>query len=566
MNLHEFRSALTVLVLTTCLFAYIDARPARSREPVAQASNIPVIINIYKNANITGDQAKKAVEAASNILNQAGYKLTVVKVNLNASAGDAGNDGDLSPANNFKEFLDIVKAGKDAIDATPNKKGIKISFVRTPWINSTTPGWAYHNKPVVVVKNRGTAKATGETIAHEIGHVLSLKPGHKIDATTTADDGGHAPNTTGPTHNGNIMAPSNRRNGTHLTPDQINEIFKARYVRGKCSIQMEWYYPAIKEKQQYGTKTDNLNDHSGPGYGDIFSTTLSSLDGISNIGGRLSLGDLFSGTVNATYALVFDSDNNSSTGYSYGGFIGREYALELTVLGSGGSYSVSGLVRDLSTGSTQTLPEAPIIASVELVADWDGLGATPLLDQLFFALPKEYVGLNTTLQAMSATNILVGVLTKESSIICDSDLFVFDLDQWLDDPTLETRTGVPTPGENYPFEISGLEPNSPFDLYVDENFVFSNILDASGGFSGEFVFPNDLPNTEMHFLTAQDSTGEFAYSITCPKTTVGGVLVPFDKLALLAPYIALAVAVVAITVGAVYVKKPWLIKAVVQTP
>ena len=46
----------------------------------------------------------------------------------------------------------------------------------------------------------------------------------------------------------------------------------------------------------------------------------------------------------------------------------------------------------------------------------------------------------------------------------------------------------------------------------------------------------------------------------------GGIAIPVDKLGLLAPYIALAVAVVAITVGTLYARKRWLGKATVQKP
>lgn len=38
---------------------------------------------------------------------------------------------------------------------------------------------------------------------------------------------------------------------------------------------------------------------------------------------------------------------------------------------------------------------------------------------------------------------------------------------------------------------------------------------------------------------------------------VGGVIVPVDKLGLLAPYIALVVVLIAATIGAVYVGKRW---------
>jgi hypothetical protein len=55
------------------------------------------------------------------------------------------------------------------------------------------------------------------------------------------------------------------------------------------------------------------------------------------------------------------------------------------------------------------------------------------------------------------------------------------------------------------------------------------------------------------------------FTITTPSPQpVGGIIDLVDKLALLAPYIGLAVAVVAITVGALYARKRWLRKAIAK--
>ncbi len=47
---------------------------------------------------------------------------------------------------------------------------------------------------------------------------------------------------------------------------------------------------------------------------------------------------------------------------------------------------------------------------------------------------------------------------------------------------------------------------------------------------------------------------------------VGGGLSPIDKLSLLAPYIAFAAALIAITIGALYAGKRWFGKAVFHGP
>lgn len=489
--------------------------------PIAEKTQIPVIINIYKNAGISKEDAKKAVEEASKILGQAGYKLTVVQENEDVTKGDAGEDGEISPADDYKEMRDMVDKGKEELVKTPNKKGIKISFVKTPWVGSDTPGWAYHDEPVAVVKKRATTGQTGQTIAHEIGHILTLDANHKIDGSTNADGGGHAPEKPGASGKENIMAPSNYRSGTKLTQAQVDEMLKKRYVRGKCSEQWDRAYGGQKSKQQYGSSNSGLNPTSGaPAHADVMSTTLSSLDGAPGIYGSISLGGLFSGaaSVNAAYSLAFDTDGNSATGYSYAGFAGMERALELGVTGSAGSYTVDGWVRDLATGTLTALPVSPYFEDAQILTDLAGLGGIPVLSQLYFDLPKSLLGLDDELAAGDATTIPVGVTSSESSVVYDTDLFEFNLDQWLRDPTLTTLgNGVPVIGSPYEFAISGLLPDSPFSLFVDEDVVFSGTLDAMGSFHGDFLWPDDKSPSGAHFLTAQDSTGEFAWNLSCPE-------------------------------------------------
>ncbi|MBI2844427.1 MAG: hypothetical protein HYX78_13605 [Armatimonadetes bacterium] len=501
---------------------------AAGQQPVATGTQIPIIINIYKNAGISPADAKAAIEEASKIAAQAGYKLTVVKVNENATGGDADENGDIAPA----EVEKVVKAGKDEIEKTPNKKGVKVSFTRTPLTGSTTPGWTYHDKPVMVVKNRGSSEATGQTIAHELGHILTLGPRHKVDNRTDADGVGHTPNRAGDSGNGNIMAPSNRRNGTKLTQDQIDEMKKKRFERGKCASQWDRAYGASKDKHQHGVRTDDLGDQAAgsPAHADITTATLNGINGDPVIWGQIALGGTFaeSSTVNTRYVMVFNSDNDTSTGSIYGPFEGVEYALQIRALKfeSGELMIFPANVTNLMDGEVVPLPEKPTVTNAEWLTDTEGLGGQTVYNYINFTLPKEMVGIPVGIETGDATEVPVGVLSEEvvSGIVADESSLVFNLDQWLRDPTLETfGNGVPTPGQPYPFAISGLQPNDIFNLYVDETLVKTGVLDETGGFGPrQFIFPSDLSNNHMHFLTAQDSTGEFAYNITCPEpvTTV----------------------------------------------
>ena len=86
------------------------------------------------------------------------------------------------------------------------------------------------------------------------------------------------------------------------------------------------------------------------------------------------------------------------------------------------------------------------------------------------------------------------------------------------------------------------------------------------------VYPPDaiLKDTKGHkfytwcTLNATVNGGGKAMATTI--ATVGGTAFPVDKLALLAPYITLAIAVVAVALGAVSARKRWLGKAVLPTP
>ena len=83
---------------------------------------------------------------------------------------------------------------------------------------------------------------------------------------------------------------------------------------------------------------------------------------------------------------------------------------------------------------------------------------------------------------------------------------------------------MPTPGSPYNISISGLKPNSTFSLLLDGNDVLDGTLDGTGSINTSFIFPADMSNSDMHFLTAQDSTGEFAYDITCPVPEPGTIV------------------------------------------
>jgi hypothetical protein len=491
--------------------------------PVAQGIQIPVIINIYPGGTVD----RKAIDEANKILKQAGMKMVVVKTNWidedsggddqwggdNGGGGGTAGDGEFTRA----ERDAMREYGSDELNRLPNEKGIKISFGETPSTSSTTPGIAVHRDPTIIVRDRGNSQDTGQTIAHEIGHVMTLGPGHKIDDDTNADNGGHAPNQPGNDGNDNIMAPSNRRTGSHLTPDQIAEMRRRRYVHGKCATQWERAYPATKDPQQYGTTTDTRGDQENSlTLYDLDRVYLTSLVESPAMDVQIAIAGLISPgiDVDAQYILGFDTDANLATGVSLGMLDGVDRLVTVVVSGNLelGPLHVTGQVSDPVSGTVTPLDPPPTITVEFEAVDLDE-PAVEMATSLLFTVPKALLNF-TAVEAPA-----IAVAGDSMGALYDlSDIFLFDSERWLDDPELTTLgTGTPVPGSPYPFEVSGLEPNSQFILYLDDTPMLTETLDATGSFAGDFVFPSSLSTDEFYFLTAQDSTGEFAYNITCPE-------------------------------------------------
>ncbi len=484
---------------------------------------IPVIVNIYASST-TKDKAKEAIEEANKILKQAGVKLVVVEVN-NPPGGDNG-DNDNNGEFTGKEGDKARTFGGKELKKLKNQKGIKISFANKPSSLTNTPGISIHRNPTILVKDRGDKAKTAETIAHEIGHVMTLGSGHKIDKTTKANKGGHAPNKPGNNGKDNLMAPREYRTGTHLTPDQIAEIRKQWYVHGKCAAQWKKAFPAIPFEMGFGGQTDERMDQNSTksqyqdqsqdsaqliyDLGEIILTTLKDS---SNIDAQLTvLGVLPENEeINATYALGFDTDANSATGITYAEQEGIDKIVRIILKGkkSLNTFSIIGEIEETISNIIIPLPQVPIIETENEFLDSDE-PSIAVATSLLFSIPKD-------LLVLSAPEIPIIVSAGNDELIIDTTKFIFDLERWLDDPTLKTSgNGIPKPGQPYPFAITGLEPNSSFNLFLDDTLVFSGTLDTTGSIEGEFIFPSNFSNREIHFLTGQDNTGEFAYNITCP--------------------------------------------------
>jgi len=451
-------------------------------------TQIPTIINIYKDSGTTKQEAKDAVQEANKLMKQAGYKLVVVEVNELDKEDPEMDRDDRDKAR---------EEGAKELKTTPNEKGIKINFTKKPTA-SNSRGVAVHRDPTIIIRestaSEGGAEDTGQTIAHELGHAMTI-----VGHSNGADDIMHA---TG--------------KGKKFTKDQIEEMQSPgiKYGVGKCASQWDRAYPAEKDKQQFGVAADDRADQTAGASSvfDINRVVMSGLDATdqtgndtANIHAQFTVGGILEteSSLNAQYDLLFDTDADAGTGDASG----FERLVRVTATGNGsGTVDLTGNILDAVAGTS--LGTFNPIQSLEYeFTDFDD-GLTPDSTSLLFEIPKNLM--NFTAVEVPA----LGLAGNGSSIYDQTTDLVFDLERWLDDPTLQTfGNGVPTYGEAYPFAVSGLAPDDTFDLYLDDDLVLTNTLDATGAFSGSFIF--NKPVNDIYFLTAQDSTGEFGYSITC---------------------------------------------------
>lgn len=513
---------ISMLVLqTTCL----TIRPAVAQNGgELTAIFIPVIINIYPNAGVTKQEARDSVQVASDILGQGSFSLIVVQVNDPPGDGN-GDDGDGDFT--LTELDDIQDFGGDELEDLPNQKGIKISFGRTPLVGSGTPGLSVHSNPTIIVRQRNTAQETGETIAHEIGHVMTLGVGHQIAPGVNANNGGHAPDQAGDHGNGNIMAPSDYRIGTHLTQDQIDEMREQMFVYGMCASQWDRAYPAEQDHAQFGTDFDRIGDSTGEWrIFDIRHVVMTSLHptdrtggDTANISARITVSGILPANVSiiVDYTLGFNIDGDDMTGMEHGGLDGVDRIVYVIARGNitNDTFDVMGRVYNVATGQTSQLPSEPAWIVEHRFVDLDELGV-PVATSFLLDIPKELLSLSAVEVPVVATAGTPDDIIHDTTHAAGEE-FIFDTRRWEDDPTLTTfGNGVPKPGGDYEFEVSGLKPNSEFFLYLNSKEVFNARLNNSGGYKGSFDFPEDQSIAVPNALTAQDSTGEFAYTITCP--------------------------------------------------
>jgi uncharacterized repeat protein (TIGR01451 family) len=523
-SIYRWFKIFTAALWLAAIAAFVQSR-AIAAQPRATAIHVPVIINVYSNCstNVTSASIADAIAEANRILGQAGIRLEPVRTNNPVTAPNNGDNGDgafsLPERNAMRTF-----GGQELATNVPGGKGIKLSFGNAPdSTNANVLGYAIHRNPTVILRQGSSSNQTGQVIAHEVGHVMTLGKNHMISSNLVADDEGHVPTNSTLCYS-NLMCPYAVSNATNLTPAQIDELRREWLRVGMCTEQFSNAFPALRARAQSGATTDQRGDaHSStPGFdggvsaiydlNQVFITSRQEkpdMDVLINVSGVLPEDE----PIHAVYSLGLDTDNDLATG---GPFIrvGIDKVITITVAGQilGGDFVISGTVQDLVTGMITPLP-GPFQWHTESEVPDGGSSATPAATSFMFSVPKAMLNL-------AAQYVPVIAASGMAVEIYDTAEFTLNMRLWLDEPGMQTfGNGSPKTGVPYPFTLSGMAPNSPLRLYLDDQVVFSGNLDLAGNCAGSFVLPADMQNTSMHFLTARDNTPAFAYGMTCPQAT-----------------------------------------------
>ena len=236
----------------------------------AQGTQIPVIVNVYSNANVSTQYIAGAIAEANRILGQANIQLVPVKINDPVTSADDGDNGD--GVFTYPERQGARAFGGKEVAGLPGGRGMKLSFgAQVDATDANVIGVAVHRNPTIIVQQYGSTNDTGQTIAHEGAHVLTLSVMHAITPTINSDTNGHAPPTNGPAGNGNLMAETNSPGATNLTKLQIEEMKKELTNYGFNVKQFKENFPAVQALPQSGAARDDDGDavSSGGHGGDV---------------------------------------------------------------------------------------------------------------------------------------------------------------------------------------------------------------------------------------------------------------------------------------------------------
>jgi len=537
---------------------------------------IPIKSNIFMNSEMDVLEVRQAILHANKIL--AKLKIMLVDGGIMTMTNNSGDDGTDTPAytdpngNTIQaetgtandgsitggalQFADgridytgeKKKINQDGLKELKNNfkgKGIKVNWVKFP--DQSTPGSrgdTVHDHPMIFISGWQNInnqlipilpQFAGASLAHEVGHVLTLGLHPNQDNAAAHNDADRAGNFMNGWDGaqGRDMALINQRLNTAgllVAPSQISTICKDNDVRTKYG------YPGTKKSPgelapfQFGSNIDDEDDLLAgiPGYLDLTRAVLSSQVPDKDIYVTLTLGQTFptiSGSVSDHYSLFFDADADELTGITINEVPGFDVEVRLFVVGdaSDGPFTSFGKIINYSAppGQDDILIPSPDLAIEELVYGESNRIPVPILQNINLSIPKDKLGL-------TANDVPVMVISESDdfSVIHDDVSLVFDRDMHEDFPKLNLTQEIAEPGDTIEIGVEGLQPNSNFDLRVDDTFIQNFPTDSNGDYTGNFIFPN-IPEG-FHVLVAQDPTGAFGFNAVAGDTDDDGIINALD--------------------------------------
>ncbi|MFG0326853.1 MAG: GC-type dockerin domain-anchored protein [Phycisphaerales bacterium JB037] len=466
---------------------------------------LPVVVNLYKGCSVTKAESEAYVKRANEVLKQAKIKLKIVHTNESFEVGN--NDANQSGT----EDAEAERKGKEELKNKAEGKGIKINFTDNPWTEKPgTNAWAKHKSPVIFLKENADAakqtEKTGNTIAHEICHVLTID----YDLYT-ADS------------KGRLMHGTDGRTGTTLTDAEKEEIRKEAAKRGKIQEKPAGPPPSTPKQKEtalgFNGNPASPNDHLG-----VKDAMVTAEQGDFEYAFRINTGGLVPAGVPDNYLFVLDIDADPATGVPCFGVPGAEFLIQVQPDPLADIVFVMG--QDLLVPTNQIFTEGTLITEMKFQEVIDGMIGTPepAFDAVDFKLPIGFFG-----PPISDTATVVALSADGFGPV---DGLAMELDR-LDGfrgPIVMTSDGEIDAAGGEAFTVSGGEftPGALLDIELDDELIGGVPANGIGDFGTLLSLPPTTP-TGTYFLTVSDPlTGDFGFAVIdviglppCPADLTG---------------------------------------------
>ena len=353
------------------------------------------------------------------------------------------------------------------------------------------------------------------TIAHEVGHKLGIAK-HPDPNDDDKDDDKNSNVMKGAGQSRDQFVKDNGIDDLEWSQGQKDTIKNKKIIdkEGKKVKRIASTFPATNAQTQVAVVFDDVDDQTG-GKGAIFDLNhfeMVSEVGDDNVSILLGLGDPLptSGIADTIVSLLYDSDNDASTGIPVLGFtdgFDREVRIELFGDLSVEPLQIEGILIDWNAGTDEPLNFETVEVTVGPDVDSGGGDIRgPFTTAFLIEIPKSSLG-------FSVTEVPIGLITWEflTGLIFDSSSSLFMRDFHATQPSLVPGQGIIQSGQTLSYTVNKLSPDTTFDLFFDDDLVAMETTDSNGDFNGNFIVPS-VPD-DIYFLTAFDQTDLFAFNL-----------------------------------------------------